>query len=70
MSRGEVDSLPWEREPLPALPPVPALEIDGIRELLHSTKEVENDVSMRRQVAWARIQALDLEIGRRAENDL
>ena len=68
--RGEADSLPWEREPLKALPPVPPLEIDGIRALLRSTQEVENDVSMRRQVAWVRLQALDREISRRAETDL
>jgi hypothetical protein len=69
--RGEPDSLPWEREPLKALPPVPSLEIDGIRALLRSTKEVEDDVSMRRQVAWMRLQELDLEISRRStETDL
>ena len=57
--------LPWEREPLPALPPVPSLGIERIRALLHSTKDVENDVSMRRQIAWVRLQALEAEISRR-----
>ena len=64
---GAADSLPWEREPLAALPPVPSLEIDGIRALLDATKDVENDVSMRRQIAWARLQRLDIEIRRRVE---
>jgi hypothetical protein len=64
---GIADSLPWDREPLAALPPVPSLEIDGIRALLHATKDVENDVSMRRQIAWARLQHLDAEIRRRLE---
>jgi hypothetical protein len=65
---GAADPLPWEREPLPALPPVPSLGIDRIRELLHSTKDVENDVSMRRQIAWARLTALEAEISRRFDD--
>ena len=66
---GAADTLPWEREPLAALPPVPSLGIDGIRALLDATKDVENDVSMRRQIAWARLQRLDIEIRRRLEAD-
>ena len=66
---GAEDTLPWEREPLAALPPVPSLGIDGIRALLDATKDVENDVSMRRQIAWARLQRLDIEIRRRLEAD-
>ena len=62
---GEAESLPWEREPLAPLPPVPSLGMDRIRALLHSTKDVENDVSMRRQIAWTRLQALEAEISRR-----
>lgn len=62
---GDADPLPWEREPLAALPPVPSLGMERIRALLHSTKDVENDVSMRRQVAWARLRALEAEISRR-----
>ena len=63
---GEADASSWERrEPLAALPPVPSLGIERIRALLDSTKDVENDVSMRRQIAWTRLQALELEISRR-----
>ena len=62
---GEADPLPWEREPLAALPPVPSLDLDRIRALLHSTKDVENDVSMRRQIAWARLKLVEAEISRR-----
>ena len=64
---GEAALLPWEREPLAALPPVPSLELDKIRALLHSTKDVETDVSMRRQIAWTRLKALEAEIRRRFE---
>jgi hypothetical protein len=64
---GETDPLPLEREPLPALPPIPMLGIDRIRELLRSTKDVENDVSMRRQIAWARLKAVEAEISRRSD---
>ena len=52
---GEADPSSWEREPLAALPSVPSLGIDRIRALLDSTKDVENDVSMRRQTAWTRL---------------
>jgi RsiG-like len=62
---GNADPSPWDREPLAPLPPVPSLGIERIRELLHSTKDVENDVSMRRQIAWARLQAVEAEISRR-----
>jgi hypothetical protein len=55
----------WEHEPLTALPPVPSLGIEKIRALLRSTKEIENDVSMRRQIAWVRLQAVEAEISRR-----
>ncbi len=65
---GAADPLPWEREPLAALPPVPSLGIDRIRELLRSTKDVENDVSMRRQIAWARLKAFEAEINRRFDD--
>jgi hypothetical protein len=65
---GDADSLPWEREPLAPLPSVGSLEIDGIRSLLDSTKSVENDVSMRRQIAWARLKALEVEISRRFDD--
>ena len=66
---GEADPLPWEREPLAALPSVGSLGIDRIRALLHSTKDVENDVSMRRQTAWARLKLLEVEISRRFDED-
>jgi hypothetical protein len=65
---GEADPLSWEREPLAALPPVPSLGIDRIRALLDSTKGVENDVSMRLQIAWVRLQALEAEISRRLDD--
>jgi len=64
---GEADSAPWERAPLAALPPVPPLGIERIRELLRSTKDVENDVSMRRQIAWVRLQAVAAEMSRRSD---
>ena len=62
---GESGAPRWEREPLEALPPITPLEMDGVRDLLRSRKEVENDVSMRRQVVWARLQAVEAEIDRR-----
>lgn len=67
---GTADPVAWDSEPpLQPLPLVSSLEMDRIRMLLDSTKSVENDVSMRRQVAWARLQAVRLEIGRRRVDD-
>jgi hypothetical protein len=63
---GNIDTLRWESEPpLAPLPHVSSLEIDGIRTLLHSTKRVEDDVSLRRQIVWVRLQALRTEVSRR-----
>jgi RsiG-like len=63
---GNMDTPRWEREqPLPPLPHVASLEIDSIRTLLVSTKSVEDDVSLRRQFVWVRLQAVRAEIGRR-----
>jgi hypothetical protein len=63
---GDTDSSRSEHaSPLAPLPHVPSLGIDGIRTLLHSTKSVENGVSMRRQTVWVRLQAVQLEVSRR-----
>jgi hypothetical protein len=66
---GNTEAVQWERElPLPPLPHVASLEIDGIRTLLHSTKRVEDDVSLRRQVVWVRLQAVRAEVSRRFDD--
>jgi len=65
---GSGDAGRWESDaPLPPLPHVGSLEMDGIRSLLDSVKGVENDVSMRRQVVWVRLQAVRAEVNRRSD---
>jgi hypothetical protein len=66
---GNGDPVRWESEvPLAPLPHVGSLEMDGIRSLLHSTKGVENNVSMRRQIVWVRLQAVRVEVNRRFDD--
>jgi hypothetical protein len=42
--------------------------MDGIRTLLDSTKGVENNISMRRQIVWVRLQAVRAEVNRRFDD--
>ena len=66
---GNMDPVRWESElPLAPLPHVSSLEIDRIRTLLDSTKRVEDDVSLRRQIVWVRLQAVRAEVSRRFDD--
>lgn len=48
--------------PLSPLPLVTPLADDQIRDLLRTTKSDEDDVSLRRQIVWARLKALEREL--------
>ncbi len=58
----------WDSElPLAPMPLVTSLDDDRLRALLRTTKSLEDDVSLRRQIVWARLKALDEEINRRSD---
>ena len=45
-------------KPPPALPDVTRLDDEDLRDRLRATKSVEDDVSLRRQVVWHRLEVL------------
>src|SRR3954447_4575887 len=53
---------PDDAAPLPALPLVTALDDDSILALLRATQSAEDDVSLRRQIVWARLRSLEREL--------
>ena len=62
---GDADTCAGSASPLARIAACPVARDRRDPSATHSTKDVENDVSMRRQIAWARLQAVQLEISRR-----